>query len=160
MAARRIFAAPGDPGKSEIARVADAFNTMADALEHRERELSEAKERAEDAAARIVMIFESTTDSVIIVDRDCRISYLNRRAWAQIAEGRELIGMELPEAFLGANRHFQSPSEAMLDAPGSFEALRPRRGIWYASMRSPPAKASQSSSETSPSTNTPWRRAA
>ena len=39
-------------GRNEIARVADAFNTMADALEHREHELSEAKEKAEDAAAR------------------------------------------------------------------------------------------------------------
>src|SRR6202048_2419016 len=50
--------------KSEIARVAGAFNTMAEALEHRERELFEAKGKAEEAAARITMIFESTTDSV------------------------------------------------------------------------------------------------
>jgi hypothetical protein len=53
--------------------------------------MSEAKEKAEDAAARLTMIFESTTDSVIIVDRDWRISYLNGPAWAQIAEGRELV---------------------------------------------------------------------
>src|SRR3979490_552386 len=64
--------------KSEIARVAGAFNTMADALEHREHELSEAKEKAEDSAARLTMIFESTTDSVITVDRDCRISFFNQ----------------------------------------------------------------------------------
>ena len=37
--------------RSEISRVADAFNTMADALERREQELSEAKEKAEKAAA-------------------------------------------------------------------------------------------------------------
>src|SRR4030088_806528 len=55
-------------GNSEFARVANAFNTMADALEHREHELSEAKEKAEEAAARITMIFESTTDGVLIVD--------------------------------------------------------------------------------------------
>src|ERR1700736_2322773 len=54
--------------KSEISRVADAFNSMADALEHREHELSEAKEKAEEAAARILTIFESTTDGVLIVD--------------------------------------------------------------------------------------------
>ncbi|MCA1455202.1 response regulator [Bradyrhizobium sp. BRP22] len=33
------------PGNSEIARVASAFNAMADALEHREHELSEAREQ-------------------------------------------------------------------------------------------------------------------
>jgi signal transduction histidine kinase len=120
--------------KSEIARVADAFNAMAEALEHRERELSEAKERAEDAAARIAMIFESTTDGVITVDRDYRISFFNQRAWAQIAEGRELIGMELQEAFLDAGTEIISRfREAMSDQhPVSFEALCPRRGVWYA----------------------------
>jgi PAS domain S-box-containing protein len=121
--------------KSEIARVADAFNTMADALERREHELSEAKEKAEDAAARIAMIFESTTDSVITVDRDCRISFFNQRAWEQIAEGRELIGMELREAFLDAAgaEIISRFREAMSDQrPVSFEALRPRRGVWYA----------------------------
>jgi nitrogen fixation/metabolism regulation signal transduction histidine kinase len=85
--------------KSEIAGVADAFNSMADALEHREHELSEAKEKAEEAAARITMIFESTTDSVAIIDRDWRISYLNRRALAQLANGNDLIGTRLKEAF-------------------------------------------------------------
>jgi HAMP domain-containing protein len=43
-------------GTSELARVAHAFNTMADVLEHREHELSDAKEKAEDAAARITRI--------------------------------------------------------------------------------------------------------
>ena len=38
--------------RSEIGRVAGAFNTMADALERRERELHEAKETAEEAAVR------------------------------------------------------------------------------------------------------------
>ena len=120
--------------KSEIARVADAFNTMADALEHREHELSEAKEKAEDAAARIAMIFESTTDSVITVDRDCRISFFNQRARAHIAEGRELIGMELQEALLDAEgtEIISRFREAMSDQrPVSFETLCPRSGIWY-----------------------------
>src|ERR1700737_2690149 len=49
--------------KSEIATAADAFNTMADALEHREHELSKAKEKAGEAEPRITMIFERTTDS-------------------------------------------------------------------------------------------------
>ena len=46
-------------------------------LEHREQGLSKAKEAAEETAARITTIFESTNDSVLIVDRDWRITYLN-----------------------------------------------------------------------------------
>ena len=91
-------------GKSEIARVADAFNAMADALERRERELSEAKEKAEESSDRITMIFESTTDSVVIVDRDWRISFLNGRALKQVAAGRDPIGAELSETFIAATR--------------------------------------------------------
>src|SRR4030081_1461178 len=120
--------------KSEIARVADAFNSMADALEHREYELSEAKERAEEAAARITTIFESTTDSVAIVDRDWRVSYLNGRAWTQIGEGRDPIGAKLWEAFQDAadTEIFSHLREAMSDQrPASFEAQCPRRGVWY-----------------------------
>jgi signal transduction histidine kinase/HAMP domain-containing protein len=122
-------------GKSELARVADAFNTMADALDHREHELSEAKEKAEEAAARITMIFESTTDSVIVIDRDWRISYLNGRASAQIAGGRDLIGIGLREIALDDpdTEIFSRLREAMSDQrPASFETCCTRRGIWYA----------------------------
>jgi signal transduction histidine kinase len=108
---------------------------MAEALEHREYELSEAKEKAEEAAARITTIFESTTDSVLIVDRDWRVSYLNRRAWAQLAGGRDPIGAKLWEAFQDAadTEIFSQLREAMSDQrPASFEAQCPGRGVWYA----------------------------
>jgi signal transduction histidine kinase/HAMP domain-containing protein len=120
--------------KSEIARVADAFNSMADALEHREHELSEAKEKAEEAAARITMIFESTTDSVAIIDRDWRISYLNRRALAQLANGNDLIGTRLKEAFPddAITEIFNQLQEALSDQrPASFEAHCAGSGSWY-----------------------------
>jgi PAS domain S-box-containing protein len=121
--------------RSEIARVAEAFNTMADALERRERELSDAKKRAEDAAARLMMVFESTTDSIVIIDRYWRISFFNQRAWAQIAEGRELIGMNLQEALLDAfdteilSRFREATSGRR---PVSFELHCPRHDVWYA----------------------------
>src|ERR1700730_992693 len=121
--------------KSEIARVAEAFNTMADALEHREHQLSEAKEKAEEAAARITTIFESTTDSVAIIDRDWRVSYLNGRAWTQIGEGRDPIGAKLWEAFQDAadTEIFSQLQEALSDQrPTSFEAHCAGSGIWYA----------------------------
>jgi signal transduction histidine kinase len=121
--------------KSEIAEVADSFNGMADALEHRERELSEAKENAEDAANRIRMVLESTTDSVIIVDQNWRISFLNQRAWEQIAEGRELVGMELKDALIDAadteilNRLGEAVSEGR---PLAFESFCLIRKRWFA----------------------------
>ena len=108
---------------------------MADALEHREHELSEAKEKAEEAAARITMIFESTTDSVLIIDRDWRISYLNGPAWVQVAKGRDLIGMTLSEAFpVAADMEVvKQIREAASEHRAAFvEMLCPRTQIWYA----------------------------
>jgi PAS domain S-box-containing protein len=121
--------------KSEIAQVADAFNTMADALEQREHELSKAKETAEEAAARITTIFESTTDSVVIIDRNWRFSYLNRRASAQLSAGRDLIGTGLKEAFPddAIAELFSQLREAVSDQrPTSFEAHCRGNGTWYA----------------------------
>jgi signal transduction histidine kinase len=122
-------------GNSELARVAGAFNTMADALEHREHELSEAKQKAEEVAARITMIFESTTDSVLIIDRDWRVSYLNGPAWAEIAEGRDLIGTTVSEAFPVASdmEILSQIQEAMSEQrPAFVEVFCTRRNVWYA----------------------------
>ena len=121
--------------KSEIARVADAFNTMANALEHREHELSDAKERAEEAAARITMIFESTTDSVLIIDRHWRVSYLNGPARLRLAQDREILGMPLTEAFPAAAdmEVLQQVRKATSERrPIFLEMLCPRTKAWYA----------------------------
>jgi signal transduction histidine kinase len=118
---------------SEIARVGDALNTMAGALEDRERELRVAKEKAEEAAARITTVFENTTDSVFIVDRDWRVSYLNERAKLRVAGGRDLIGMDLwavfPEAVESeVYRRYRAASD---QRPGSFEMFCPPHNAWY-----------------------------
>jgi len=121
--------------KSDISRVAEAFNSMAEALDHRERELLRAKEQAEEAATRITTIFESTTDSVLIIDRNWRISYLNCPARSLLAEGRDVIGMDVHEAFLNdicpnAPLRFR---KSMSDGhPAAFEVLWARRDIWCA----------------------------
>ncbi|HEX5959270.1 MAG TPA: cache domain-containing protein, partial [Hyphomicrobiaceae bacterium] len=120
--------------KSEIARVGDAFNTMADALWQREQELREAKEQAEQAAARITTVFESTTDSVLIVDRSWRTIYLNERAKVQLAEGRDIVGMDLWQAFLNAGdtEHANKIRAAMANQrPVSFEAFCQHRDVWF-----------------------------
>src|SRR5262249_52027626 len=125
-------------GKSEISRVADAFNTMADALERREQELSKAKEAAEEAAAQIKMIFESTTDSVIIADRSWRISYINGPASAQLAKGRDLIGATLAsvvEDVMGddVSDVLSKLQDVMSDQrPAAFEIPCLRHNSWFA----------------------------
>src|SRR5258706_10766247 len=120
-------------GRAEIGRVADAFNIMAGALEQREQELQRVKEKAEEAATRITTIFESTTDSVLIVGRDWRISYLNKRASEQIAEGREVIGMHLREAFVDITQEaFSRFQQAMsIGRPASFEAFCAHSDTWF-----------------------------
>jgi PAS domain S-box-containing protein len=121
-------------GKSEIAQVASAFNKMADTLALRERELSEATVKAEEAAARITLIFESTTDSVLMVDRNWHITYLNGPAWDEFAD-RNLVGRNLLEAFhdsveLGV---FDQLRGALAEQrPAFVEVFCTRRGVWHA----------------------------
>jgi len=117
---------------SEIAGVAGAFNAMADALEERERELYDAKEKAENAAARITTIFESTTDCVLLIDRNWSISYLNDRAKVQISEHRDLIGMSLWRVFSDTDADTeQRIRNAMSEQRPAFcETFFPRRACW------------------------------
>jgi PAS domain S-box-containing protein len=56
------------------------------------------EERALHARALHIAL-ESTTDSVIVFDRDWRFTYLNARAKAQIAHGRDLMGQLVWEMF-------------------------------------------------------------
>jgi PAS domain S-box-containing protein len=120
--------------RSEIARVGDAFNTMAGALEDRERELREAKRKAEEAAVRITTIFESTTDSVLLVDRDWRITYVNKRAKSQLAEGSDLVGMNLWQVFFedaDTDMYTQIQAAMSEQRPVCFETFCPRHDAWY-----------------------------
>jgi PAS domain S-box-containing protein len=70
---------------SEFGRLGAAFDAMAVARECREGALHTA--------------LESTTDSVMVIDRAWRISYLNGNAKAQVGRGRELVGLGFWEAF-------------------------------------------------------------
>jgi PAS domain-containing protein len=146
---------------SEIAGAAGAFNAMADALEERERELYDAKEKAEDAAARITAIFESTTDCVLLIDRNWSISYLNDRAKAQISEDRDLIGTNLWHAFPDADTDTEGRiRKAMSEQHLAFSKPSFRCGLAGAkSAHFHPAKVSPSSPGTSPRTSTPSKRA-
>jgi two-component sensor histidine kinase len=61
-----------------------------------EREAERARAALERRLARVL---EATTDSVFVVDAGWRLTFLNGNARAQIAGGRELVGMSLWEAF-------------------------------------------------------------
>ncbi len=63
---------------TEFGRLAGAFDAMADTLQARNQALRDA--------------LEGTTDAVISVDTDWRITYLNRQAELQFGKGRDLIG--------------------------------------------------------------------
>ena len=125
--------------RSEITGVGEAFNSMADTLADRARELLDAKKKAEDAreeaehaAVRITTIFESMIDCVIIVDPGWRITYLNQRAKARLSGERDLIGTNLCETFPDAidpeigGRFHEAVSEQRL---ASFETFY--RNVWY-----------------------------
>jgi len=83
LAARTGLAKDG----SEFSRLAGAFDSMAATLEARERALRTA--------------LESTTDCVIVLDRDWRITYLNERAKTQIAQDSDLLGQVFWDALPG-----------------------------------------------------------
>jgi signal transduction histidine kinase/HAMP domain-containing protein len=70
---------------SEFGRLAAAFDAMAEAQE------------ARDHALR--MALESTTDCVIVLDRSWRFTFVNKRAAAKIAHGRDLIGLTIWDGF-------------------------------------------------------------
>jgi diguanylate cyclase (GGDEF)-like protein/PAS domain S-box-containing protein len=69
---------------SEISQLGLAFDAMADAVAERER--------------RLTAMLESTTDSVWALDRDWRVTFLNRRARIRM-EGYTLLGRNLWEVF-------------------------------------------------------------
>ncbi|GGK49643.1 MASE1 domain-containing protein [Salinarimonas ramus] len=60
------------------------------------------KEALLRSQARLADVLESTTDSVFLLDRSWRFTYLNPRAMAQIAGGRDLVGANIWESFPSA----------------------------------------------------------
>jgi signal transduction histidine kinase len=109
-------------------------NTTPATLQGCERELREAKARFEEAAARVMTIFETTTDIVLMVDRDCRISYVNPRGVAQLADGRDLIGISLYKAFpsiVDPDLYDQCQQAISDQRPASFEVFLSRLNAWF-----------------------------
>jgi PAS domain S-box-containing protein len=119
---------------SETICVFQALNTMAVALEARERELDDARRETRQATARITALFEGTIDCILIVDRNWRIFRLNERAKEQLTEERNLIGESLWQMFpdvidLDILAHLREATPGRCSS--SYEKFSTRRDTWY-----------------------------
>jgi len=88
----------------------------------------------DESTKRVWQILEATTDCVWMVNKNWQFIFLNTRAIATIAEGRDLLGMDLWEAFPGAlGTPFESCYRQALGEKiaVSFEAFYPDLGILF-----------------------------
>ncbi|MDB5538566.1 MAG: diguanylate cyclase [Devosia sp.] len=102
------------------------------------RDVTEAKHNeveVESGARRLANVLESTMDSVISVDRDWRITYLNRRAMSVFPEAlgpyvgrdvRHLFDVEEAAPFF---RHYATAMANQTDI--AFEDYLPSAGAWF-----------------------------
>ncbi|WP_188311997.1 PAS domain S-box protein [Salinarimonas soli] len=130
---------PMSSGVTEINRVSHAFAAASIAV--RERRLAD--ERAAAAAQRIQTIFESITDSVIVLDRRGRFTYLNERARSQIGPGRDLVGLPIQEAFPHlVGTPFWTAYQRAVDTggPQRVDAYYAPRDIWFDATAYPSAE--------------------
>lgn len=86
------------------------------------------------AVARLARVLESTTDSVFVIDRDWRISYINQRGRDAVAQGRDISGQVLWDVFPEAvGSEFDLAYRRALETgePEHFEAFYPPLGRWF-----------------------------
>ncbi|MBY0431230.1 MAG: response regulator, partial [Rhodospirillales bacterium] len=118
------------PRAPELAVLARAFNAMADTLAEREQ----AGAAARESERRMAEVLASTTDGVIKVDTDWRISFANNRVRNLTESSRELVGQLLWEAFPEAKRILASRACLDQEAGGNaveFEEYFPSRQTWF-----------------------------
>ncbi|HZB36377.1 MAG TPA: HWE histidine kinase domain-containing protein [Beijerinckiaceae bacterium] len=78
-------------------------------------------------------VLEATTDSVFVLDREWRFAYLNRRARDQIAQGRDLIGRSIWDAFPEGRESafWETCNAAMNGAAAACEQFYPPLRAWF-----------------------------
>lgn len=119
---------------TEIASVASAFNLMADRLAARDRDLTLARQAAEDASDRLSAVLESTSDNVVAVGRDWRITYANSRARSQLQGEGDLADRDFWQVFPGARggAFERQLRRAMSErAPVAFTEFFSHNNTWY-----------------------------
>ena len=126
-----LSARTGIADASEIGQLARAFDEMADDLQRQ----AAVREQANAAAHKMAAVLASTTDGVFEVDPDWRITFMNDRARMLVAEGRDVVGKRLWDAFPDAvDSVFSQQYERALaeQEPVEFEGYYPRLDAWFA----------------------------
>ncbi len=100
------------------------------------------REEAQQSALKIAAVLASTADGVIELDREWRFTYLNDKAKALIAQGRDLLGQPLWKAFpelvdspLWDKAHEAITMQTPTDA--EFQGARTGRWFWMRAFPSP-----------------------
>ncbi|WP_213804015.1 ATP-binding protein [Granulicella sp. dw_53] len=100
------------------------------ALQTMQREITEREQQAK----LIREIIAASTDSVVVLDSEWRVTFLNEQAKQELSSGEELVGQVLMEAlpsvmdtnFMGYYRHAMKNRVTLL-----FEEFHAPRGKWY-----------------------------
>jgi PAS domain S-box-containing protein len=124
------------PGSRESNGSASAVRTARGAKKRRKapEQAVAPVELGDNAAKPRYPFLEITSDSVFIVDPDWRITFINQRARACIARGRDLLGANLWEAFPEAvGTAFQQHYETVMRERNAveFEALFEPWDAWF-----------------------------
>jgi diguanylate cyclase (GGDEF)-like protein/PAS domain S-box-containing protein len=88
----------------------------------------------DETTQRVWQILEATTDCVLLINKDWKFSFLNRRAIDMVSGGRDLIGLTIWEAFppvLGTPFEDNYRKAAKDRTPVSFEAFYPDLQILF-----------------------------
>src|SRR5262245_56334663 len=85
------------------------------------------------AAEQMRAFLETTTECVCVIDREWRFSFLNRRAEAEVARGRALIGVPVAEIFPDEGEALRDYYRRVLAGAGpeDFEHYSAVLGGWY-----------------------------
>jgi two-component system response regulator FixJ len=103
------------------------------ALRHAKRRSVQPK-GPEDALPPVLDVLEGTTDGVFLLDRDFSIVFLNRNATGSITGGRDLVGVNLWDAFPGARqtRAWDHLTDAAAERKSvRFEFFEPDLACWF-----------------------------
>ena len=98
--------------------------------------LKQAEVTRDETSRRLQEVFDATTDAVIILDREYRLTFLNRRAKELLAPFGDVLGKNLFSAFPGINypdsAYVATYRRAMEQrTSGSFEAFYPEPlNVW------------------------------
>jgi PAS domain S-box-containing protein len=115
---------------SELVALGRSFDVMAESLEAHDR----VRAQVDAAARKVAEVFDCMTDSVFEVDHDWRITFMNERAQAEIAQGENQVGRNLWEIYPESvgTRFWHEQHRAIAErVPIEVEDYYPPHRKWY-----------------------------